>query len=299
MCLYNTSFPLQSVIVAVGIGEPNPLCAFSSPSFRFPFFSFLNIFPEQFSPQALVRVEKCREERETDWQRQRERAREEEREAEDDKAISLKGSLVQSLNKDKRKLNSEGAQPRCLGELGEHRAGKRSDVEGQPTQGGEEIHVGGRRHRMEAGAGWAGWPCTPSVGRVNLRTRCERCPHRGAARPCLSKPKRGAEGTHVAVGDGLDAESQSAKNITEHLRRSREGRWTWKWVSARLDLKQQTECTTNQICLLGWNPCSNCHDTTSSYDVNTCLQHWILWSSTFYIISTQEMSLRKQGMFLS
>ena len=79
MCLYNTSFPLQSVIVAVGIGEPNPLCAFSSPSFHFPFFSFLNIFPEQFSPQALDRVEKCREERETDWQRQRGRERKRER----------------------------------------------------------------------------------------------------------------------------------------------------------------------------------------------------------------------------
>lgn len=42
----------------------------------------------------------------------------------------------------------------------------------------------------------------------------------------VSKPKQGGEGTHVAVGDGLDAESQSAKHITEHLRRSREGWWT-------------------------------------------------------------------------
>ena len=185
MCLYNTSFPLESVIVAVGIVEPNLLCAFSSPSFRFPFFSFLNIFPEQFSPQALDRAEKCREEREREWQRQRERAREEEREAEDYKATSLKGNLVQSLNKDKRKLNSEGAQPRCLGELGEHRAGKRSDVVGQPTQGEEEIHVGGRSNRMEAGVGWAGCPCTPIVESVNLRTRCEWRSHRGAARPCV------------------------------------------------------------------------------------------------------------------
>ena len=56
MCLYNTSFPesvLESVIVAVCIVEPNHLCAFSSSSFLFPFFSFLNIFPEQFSPKAL------------------------------------------------------------------------------------------------------------------------------------------------------------------------------------------------------------------------------------------------------
>ena len=169
MCLYNTSFPLESVIVAVDIVEPNLLCAFSSPSFRFPFFSFLNIFPEQFSPQALDRAEKCREEREREWQRQRERAREEEREAEDYKATSLKGNLVQSLNKDKRKLNSEGAQPRCLGELGEHRAGNRSDVGGQPTQGEEEIHVGGRSNRMDAGVGWTGPRAPGSPSRSDPR----------------------------------------------------------------------------------------------------------------------------------
>lgn len=108
MCLYHTSFPLESVIAALGIVEPNPLCAFSFPSFLFPFFSFLNIFPEQFSPKALDRAEKCREERETG--RQRERAREEER-LKTTRPSAFKGNLVQSLNRDERKLNSEGAQP--------------------------------------------------------------------------------------------------------------------------------------------------------------------------------------------
>ena len=98
MCRYNTSFPesvIESVIVAVAvcIVEPNQLCAFSSSSFLFPFFSFLNIFPEQFSPKALDRAVKCREERETDRQRQREREREEERETKEYKAICLGGQL--------------------------------------------------------------------------------------------------------------------------------------------------------------------------------------------------------------
>lgn len=144
---------------------------------------------------------------------------------------------------------------------------------------------------MEAGVGWAGWPCPPSVECVNLRTQ-------GGGTTLCPSPGRVLR-AHTWQWARLDAESQSAKHITEHLRWSREGRWTWKWVSACLDLKQETECTTNQICLLGWKPCSYCYDTMSSYDVNTCLQHWILWSSTFYSISTQEMSLRKQGMFLA
>lgn len=91
MRLNNTSFPLESVIVAVCIVEPNQLCAFCSPSFLFPFFSFLNISPEQFSPKALDRAEKCREERETD--RQREAEREKERETKEYKAICLEGQL--------------------------------------------------------------------------------------------------------------------------------------------------------------------------------------------------------------
>lgn len=76
MCLNNTSFPLECVIVAVFIVEPNQLCAFPSPSFLFSFFSFLNIFPEQFSPKALDRAEKCREEKETDRQTERDGERE-------------------------------------------------------------------------------------------------------------------------------------------------------------------------------------------------------------------------------
>ena len=44
MCLNNTSFPLECVIVAVCIVEPNQLCAFPSPSFLFSFFSFLIFF---------------------------------------------------------------------------------------------------------------------------------------------------------------------------------------------------------------------------------------------------------------
>ena len=156
MCLYNTSFPesvIESVIVAVAvcIVEPNQLCAFSSSSFLFPFFSFLNIFPEQFSPKALDRAVKCREERETDRQRQRERERER---LKNTRPSALEGNLVQSLNKDKRKLNSEGHKLAVSQESQERiRAGKRSDVGSQPTQAEEEMHVGGRRHRMEVRMG--------------------------------------------------------------------------------------------------------------------------------------------------
>lgn len=160
MRLNNTSFPLESVIVAVCIVEPNQLCAFCSPSFLFPFFSFLNISPEQFSPKALDRAEKCREERETDRERRRERKKER---LKNTRPSALKGNLVQSLNKDKRKLNSGPSASSILGEFGEN-------------PGREEIWCGESAHsrggRNTYGRKKAQDGSHDGLSRVTLHTQC-------------------------------------------------------------------------------------------------------------------------------